>query len=471
MNTFYWHDYETWGANPSVDRPSQFAGVRTDSELNIIGEPLVIYCKPPEDIWPHPEACLITGITPQYAEKNGLLEHEFIKKVYAELSQKSTCGVGYNSIRFDDEITRYTLFRNLYDPYEREWKNGNSRWDIIDMVRLVYALRPEGIEWPMIDGIPSFKLENLSTANGLAHGRAHDAYSDVEATIQLAQLIKAKQPALYDYVLNNKSKHQVAAMIDVKRRKPLFHISSKFGAQRGCSALIAPIVMHPTNRNSVIVIDLSCDPSVLQSLSVKEIRERIFTRSSELADGVERLPIKEIHFNKSPIVATTKLCDKNSAKRLHIDKALCEKNWQKLITLDIGDKVKSVFSDNEFQAKSDPEQMLYDGFIPDKDKPLMQEVRLASADELRDREFVFQDKRLKEIFFRYKARNYPGSLSDEDQGLWVDVKQDRLNNGGDNILSKAEFLESIQRNSARDDLTENHKKILSDLNSYAINHD
>lgn len=470
MDTFYWHDYETWGANPSVDRPSQFAGVRTDSQLNIIAEPLVIYCKPPEDIWPHPEACLITGITPQHAQKHGLLEHEFIRKVHAELSKENTCGVGYNSIRFDDEITRYTLFRNLYDPYEREWKNGNSRWDIIDMVRLVYALRPEGIEWPMIDGVPSFKLENLSAANNLAHGRAHDAYSDVEATIQLAQLVKRKQPALYEYVLANKSKQKVAAMIDVKRRKPLFHISSKFGAQRGCSALIAPIVMHPTNKNSVIVIDLSCDPSILQNLSVEEIQARIFTRTSDLPNGVERLPIKEIHFNKSPIVATTKLCDDKSAKRLHINRALCEKHWQKLVTLDIADKIQAVFGGNPFQARKDPEQMLYDGFIPGKDKSLMQDVRQASLSELKKREFIFQDKRLNEIFLRYKARNFPSSLSDEEKSIWLDIRQKRLSDGDENILSKADFLESLERMASKNDLTESHKHILADLHDYANTH-
>ncbi|MFT7661707.1 MAG: exodeoxyribonuclease-1, partial [Gammaproteobacteria bacterium] len=201
-NTFYWHDYETFGVDPSKDRPSQFAGLRTDEDLNPVGEPLVIYCQPQKDILPAPQACLITGITPQLAMEKGLLEPQFIEAIHRQLSVPGTCGVGYNSIRFDDEVTRYALYRNFFDPYQREWKNGNSRWDIMDMLRLTRALRPEGIEWPDHEpGRPSFKLEHLTAANGLAHEAAHDALSDVTATIAVAKLVKDKQPRLFDYVV------------------------------------------------------------------------------------------------------------------------------------------------------------------------------------------------------------------------------------------------------------------------------
>lgn len=180
MHTFYWHDYETWGSNPRVDRPAQFAGIRTDLDLNIIGEPLVLYCKPPPDLLPDPEACLITGITPQQALSSGVLEYQFIAAIHNELSRPNTCCVGYNNIRFDDEITRHLLYRNFYDPYEREWKNGNTRWDIIELVRACYALYPEGINWPLNEeGKISFKLEDIALANGLAPYKSHDALSDV----------------------------------------------------------------------------------------------------------------------------------------------------------------------------------------------------------------------------------------------------------------------------------------------------
>lgn len=439
MTTFYWHDYETWGANPAVDRPSQFAGVRTDENLHIIGEPLVLYCRPPEDIWPHPEACLITGITPQYAQSHGVSECEFIRQIHRQLAQPQTCGVGYNSLRFDDEITRYTLFRNYYDPYEREWRNGSSRWDIIDMVRLVYALRPVGIEWPMVDGVPSFKLENLSAANNLAHTNAHDAYSDVEATIALAKLIKTKQPALYDYVLSNKSKHKVAAMIDTVNRKPLFHISSKFPSSRGCAGFIAPIAMHAINTNAVIAFDLSADPSPLQSLSVEDIRARIFVKTEDLPENVERIPLKLIHMNKCPILGTTKLCDEKAAQRLGIDKQQCERHWQQLRTMDIEKKIQAVFAEENFAPRTDPEQMLYNGFVPAADKATMKLLRQADAERLVTKEFRFVDERLEAMKLRFKARNYPESLTDSERSLWHEFKTQRLTCGDENILSRQAF--------------------------------
>src|SRR5690554_4892671 len=194
----------------------------------------MIYCKPAPDLLPKPEACLITGITPQYAEAHGLREAEFMAKIATEFAQAGTCGVGYNSIRFDDEVTRYGLYRNFYDPYEREWKFDNSRWDIIDMVRMTRTLRPEGINWPDYDdGSPCFKLEKLTQANNLEHGAAHDALSDVYATIALARLIKERQPKLFDYAFKLRDKRFVAGLIDIEANKPLLHFSSMFAGTQG----------------------------------------------------------------------------------------------------------------------------------------------------------------------------------------------------------------------------------------------
>jgi exodeoxyribonuclease-1 len=200
--TFYFHDYETFGISPAKDRPAQFAGIRTDADFNLIGEPLVVYCKPPADYLPDPEACLITGITPQKAMKDGLCEADFIRQIHEQFATPNTCVLGYNSIRFDDEVTRYTLYRNFYDPYAYAWQNGNSRWDILDMLRACYALRPEGIEWAFDEeGKPSFRLEKLTVTNGVAHANAHDALSDVLATIEMAKRVKKAQPKLFGYLL------------------------------------------------------------------------------------------------------------------------------------------------------------------------------------------------------------------------------------------------------------------------------
>ena len=466
MKSFYWHDYETWGINPAVDRPSQFAGVRTDEDLNIIGDPLIVYCKPPEDILPNPEACLVTGISPQLALEKGLPENEFVKAIYRELARPKTCSVGYNSIRFDDEVTRYSLYRNYYDPYEREWRNGNSRWDIIDMVRLCYALRPEGIEWPMVEGKPSFKLENLTVANGIAHADAHDAYSDVAATIEMARLVRAKQPALYDYVLKNKSKAAAAKLIDLKNRKPLFHISSKFPSENGCAGLIVPLAGHPTNKNAVIVYNLSVDPAPLAALSADEISERIFTAQSDLPEGVERLPIKMVHLNKCPVLAIPKILDEVAAKRLKIDKAQCEENWQKILRMDLVGKLQTVFSNNNFAGDDDPETQLYDGFIGDRDKALMQELRNASVSELSSRTFIFEDARLNAMLLRFRARNHPQSLSEGEKKEWHEFVRERLLSGGKGRLSFADLQGKITQYLAENTANPGKCRVLNELRAY-----
>ncbi|HCG89461.1 MAG TPA: exodeoxyribonuclease I, partial [Alteromonas macleodii] len=189
--TFLWHDFETFGTSPQKDLPCQFAAVRTDMDLNVIGKPINIMSAIANDYLPHPEACLVTGITPQQTIRDGSNEADFAARIYQEMSTPNTCSVGFNSIRFDDEVSRYLFYRNFYDPYSREWRNGNSRWDIIDLARACYALRPDGINWPRReDGAPSFKLEALTAANNIGHENAHDALSDVYATIALAKLIK-----------------------------------------------------------------------------------------------------------------------------------------------------------------------------------------------------------------------------------------------------------------------------------------
>ncbi len=469
MKTLYWHDYETWGEVPSVDRPSQFAGIRTDEDLNVIGAPLMIYCKPSADVLPKPEACLVTGLSPQKALEEGLPEPEFMAAIHAEMSVPGTCGVGYNTLRFDDEVTRYALFRNFFDPYEREWRNGNSRWDIIDMVRLTKALRPEGIVWPEHeDGRPSFKLEHLTAANGISHEGAHDALSDVLATIAVAKLIKDKQPALYQHVYELRTKQNVLAQIDVLRQKPLLHISSMFPAENGCAAIVSPLAMHPVNKNAIITFNLSVDPTPLLELSAEDIAARLFVRSEDLPEGVERIPLKLVHANKCPILTTIKLLDDSAAQRLHIDKALCEKHWHMLQGVNLQAKLQQVFAQREFAPSHDPEQQLYDGFIGAADKRTCDQVRRADTAIFKSQNFVFEDARLNTVLFRYRARYYPDSLSTEEQQQWRQWCHDRLRDPAlgagitlDELQSRVEALRQER------ELTDEQLKLMSDLLDYA----
>jgi exodeoxyribonuclease-1 len=468
--TFYWHDYETFGVNPSRDRPVQFAGIRTDAELNIIGEPLRVYARPSRDLLPHPQACLVTGITPQLALSQGVPECEFIGSIHEQLSQPGTCGVGYNSIRFDDEVTRFTLYRNFYDAYAREYQNGNSRWDIIDMVRLTHALRPQGIEWPKGDnGAVSFRLELLSAANGIGHAAAHDALSDVNATIGLARLIRSKQPRLFDYALQMRHKQAVLEQLDPSAMKPVLHVSGMFGASRNNIGLVVPLCRHPRNKNEIICYDLALDPSPLAELDSDALAQRLFTPSADLPAGVERLGIKSIHINKSPIVATPKLLDPAGAERLGIDGARCRAHRQQLLAIpQLVEKLQEVYQRREFAPITDPDRMLYSGgFFGDTDKRSMDRIRSSTPAQLGQHTFVFEDARLPEMLFRYRARNYPDSLSEPERAQWEEFRFQYLTDPEAGAsLSMDEYHAIIDAQLAAGDLPEEKRMILQQLLAY-----
>ena len=195
MKTFFFYDLETSGLNPREDRIMQFAGQRTDMDLNLVGEPVNILVKMSEDALPSPGAIMVTKITPQDTLRDGISEAEFARLAVEEIFIPNTIAVGYNTVRFDDEFMRALLWRNFHEPYEWEWKDGRSRWDILDVVRLTRALRPEGINWPVReDGVATNRLELITKLNDVSHEHAHDALSDVYATIAVARLIKEKQP-------------------------------------------------------------------------------------------------------------------------------------------------------------------------------------------------------------------------------------------------------------------------------------
>ncbi|MEP5766296.1 MAG: exodeoxyribonuclease I [Halieaceae bacterium] len=468
--SFYWHDYETFGTDPSRDRPVQFAGLRTDAELNIVGEPLVVFCRPARDVLPHPEACMVTGITPQRALAEGVIECDFIEQIHAQLSQPGTCGVGYNSIRFDDEVSRYTLYRNFHDPYAREWKDGNSRWDIIDMVRLTHALRPEGINWPKgEDGNSSFRLELLTEANGIGHEAAHDALSDVEATIGLARLVRERQPRLYDYALSMRSKRTVLEQLDIPAMRPVLHVSGMFGAKRNNIALIAPVAQHPNNKNEIICYDLSVDPAPLAELDADSLRQRLFARAADLPEGIERPGLKSIHINRAPVIVTPKLLDPATAERLQLDVARCRAHRAALQAMPgLVDKLQAVYTGRELPPITDPDRMLYSGgFFSDADRRQMDKIRAASPQQLANESFVFEDSRVPEMLFRYRARNFPDSLSAEETAQWEEQRFQYLTDpeAGAGITLE-EYQDSIQRLSADASLAPDKQQLLAQLLEY-----
>jgi exodeoxyribonuclease-1 len=435
-HTFLWHDYETFGAVPRRDRPSQFAAIRTDAELNEIGEPLMFYCKPAPDYLPSPQACLITGITPQQCLERGLPEYEFAARIEAALSQPGTIGVGYNTIRFDDEVTRFLFWRNLIDPYAREWQNDCGRWDLLDVVRLTRALRPDGIEWPTRrneDGSvsPSLKLEDLARANGLLHEAAHDALSDVRATIALARLIRERQPKLFDFAFALHRKDGVAAELGLpgtrQSLRPFLHVSGMFPAERGCLAVMWPLANHPTNRNELLAWNLAHDPSELRDLDIATLRLRLFTREADLPEGVARLPIKGVHLNKSPmVVSNLRTLTPAMAARWGIDMDAVMRHAEMAAALPDMSAIWPRVYERPQESEPDVDENLYGGFVGNADRRRLTELRKLSPARLAQARTGFDDPRLEELLFRYRARNFADTLTEEEAERWEAHRAARL---------------------------------------------
>ncbi len=452
--SFFWHDYETFGRVPRRDRPAQFAGVRTNAALQEISEPVMLYCQPAPDTLPDPESCLLTGITPQHCLAHGVPEHAFASQVLAALGAPGTVGVGYNSIRFDDEVTRHLFWRNLIDPYGREWQNGCGRWDLLDTVRCAHALRPDGLQWPRHADGPqagrvSFRLEQLTAANGLTHASAHDALSDVRATIALARLLRQQQPRLFDFCLKLHRKDAVWQEIGPlgAGRRPLLHISGMYPAERGCLGLVWPLALHPGNKNELIVWDLAHDPAELLALDVDTLRQRLFSKTADLSEGVARLPIKTIHINKSPVViANLKTLQPALAERWGLDMAQGLRHAESAAAQ--ADALaampwRTVFQRPEPAHAPDVDEDLYGGFIGSADRRSLERLRGLGGDALAGKRPAFDDGRLEELLFRYRARNWPATLDAAEQARWLQHCQQRLHDGVAGGLTLAQYVERI----------------------------
>ena len=479
MSSFYWFDYETFGTHPAWDRPCQFAGMRTDEHLNAIGKPLELYCRQSMDYLPHPMACKVTGLSPQQANARGLSEKQFIQRILEQLGQPGTCSVGYNSIRFDDEFTRHTLFRNFHDAYEHEYKDGNSRWDLLDVVRLTRALRPDGIQWPCNDdGTPSNRLELLSVANDIEHGNAHDALSDVRATIGVARLIRDRQPALFSYAFDNRGKHAVSKLLNTAQPQICLQIAGTIPASRSHLSAILPLSMHTDNRNSVIVLDLHQDPEPLLTMSAEEIAERVFRKSRDitaLSDLSERPGLGTVAINKCPVIVPFNTLRPADAERLGMDLEQIREHEVTARKLLESEKklaeIRDVFSRDWAIDERDVEGTLYSGaFLSRDDKERAAILRDSAPGMITDIAVHFEDKRLTELAWRYLARNYPEHLDDEQCMRWQEHCHERLNDVQSPWLSLAQFNEAmaaVEWNAEDSELKENLIAYANLLKQYA----
>ena len=440
--TFFFYDLETSGLSAREDRIMQFAGRRTDMELNPIGEPYNILVALNDDTLPSPDALMVTGITPQKTVDEGYTEAQFCKILIEEVFTEDTIAVGFNNIRFDDEFVRHTLWRNFYDPYEWTWRDGRSRWDILDVVRMTRALRPDGIEWPVDDnGVATNRLELLTKANGIAHEAAHDALSDVDALIAVTQLIKTKQPQLYSYLLTMRDKKVVQGLVNLDDKQPFVYTSGRYDAEHAKTTIAFPLT---SGKNSnVVVYDLRYDPSEFVNLSQKELAAKLYATWEQRKDPeFVKLPVKELQYNRAPAVAPLGVLAKEGGwDKIHLAQATIEAHRQVLLAHPhFAENIRSLYESRpEYKKSTDPEAQLYDGFLHDRDRLRVETVRNADEKQLADYHPVFVDERLEPLLLHYKARNYPRSLTEPEMGEWELWRSNRLR------TQLPEFMKALQR--------------------------
>lgn len=428
--TFLWHDYETFGADPRRDRPCQFAALRTDDALRPIEDPVVWYCRPTSDVLPVPEACLITGITPQLADERGLPEYDFAARIFESMSVPGTCAVGYNNFRFDDEVTRFLFWRNFIDPYAREFRNGNSRFDLIDVLRMTCALRPNGIEWHYdAEGSPVFRLEDLARANGLPTDHAHDALADVNNTLGMARRVLQHSPKLWRWALSLRERHRVEALLHPQR--VLLHVSSRFPAAMHCIAPVLPLFSHPVIRSQWLVWNLREDPAEFAAFDADTLSDLFWTPAADLPDGMKRLPVKWVRTNRCPMLAPPGVLSADAAERTGIDLQAAEARASKLRRSSaLLDALRQVFDQPRESTPADAETALYDGFVSDPDRRVAERVRRETPSDAAARldsgDAGFDDERLVELLLHYVGRHAPDRLSEAHRIEWKSYRRRKL---------------------------------------------
>jgi exodeoxyribonuclease I len=469
--SFFFYDLETSGLGAGSARIMQFAGQRTDLSLKPIGDPANVHVKMTPDTLPDPDAVMITGITPQQTISEGITEADFLRYFTDEIATPGTIFVGYNTVRFDDEFMRCLHYRNFYDPYEWSWQDNRSRWDILDVVRIVRALRPEGIAWPFdTKGNPTNRLELLTALNKLEHAHAHDALSDVRATIAVARLLRNKQEKMFDYLLSMRDKRSIQALVE--GGQPFVYTSGKYPSEFEKTTIVHTICTHPEQQGGAFVYDLRIDPTQYKDTTPEQLAE--LWRWKKDAEE-PRLPVKTLKYNKCPAIAPVGVLDAASQERLKIDMTLIKRHFNILKSMpDFEERLCKAWKiidtghqESLLKTEYDVDSCIYDGFFGQEDKQAMRVVRAARPAELGEGlNLHFKDDRLSQLLPLYKARNYPQALTAEERVVWDTFCRQKLLAGGKKSRM-ATFMVRLQELATKEGLTSEQQFLLEELQLYA----
>ncbi|AXN02018.1 Exodeoxyribonuclease I [Candidatus Purcelliella pentastirinorum] len=455
-NTFLFYDYETFGINPSLDKPAQFAAIRTDFDFNIIDKPKIYYCKLPDDYLPNPESVLTHKISPQKANLLGVSESKFAKLIYKLFLKKKNCIIGYNNIKFDDFFTRNIFYRNFFHPYMWSWYNGNNNWDLINIIRSCYLLCPKNIKWPYKkNGIPSFRLEDFVKINKYKNIDSHDAMSDVYATILIIKSIKKKKPKFFNFLFNNRKKNQLLSLIKKNKNIPFIYISNIFDVKKNIINIILPIKIY--KKNVLVALNIMKDISLFLNNNINDKEKYLFNKNKKSS-------IIEIYLNKCPIIIPINLLNEISCKRLKINKKKYMKNIDFIKKYKIHKKIKNIYDYhkiNDFKYKDNIDCQLYKRFFTNKDYQLMEIIRKTNVNKLKLIDLDKYDERFKNLLFRYRARNFYYTLNNTEKKKWDKHKKKYFNFPYiKNYLIKIKKLHLYYKNNL------NNQKLLKKIYSY-----
>ncbi len=458
--TFLWYDLETFGLSPQASTIAEFACIRTDTDLQEI-DSQTFYCQPLPDMLIDPGSVATHGWSPLKLAEEGLTEAEFSEKIAGQFQQPASCSLGYNSIRFDNEFIRHLLFRNFFNPYEHEWKDGASKWDLIDVIRLAALVTPGALQIPRNEERgPSFRLADLALANvadELPDDSAHHAAYDTKATLLLARRLKKAEPGFFKYCFELRLKRQVEQLLFARKSQCLLYVSGYLPSAHHSATLLFPLTRHPDpgHDKEVFCFDLRFDPETLLSLSAAEANRRRFTPFIDLEEaGLKPLGLQKIIINKNPLLYPVEKIDGETQAALFaaacLDRRQTRAHYRKV--QEKRDQLcQRIAAMLEAEAEAPPRRLQPDpalaearlyggGFISDVDQAKAVKLRLLGPELFAFDSLSFKDPRWREILPRYKARNFPDELNDIEKEAWRQHCREQFATQGPGLLQKARDL-------------------------------
>ena len=415
MSYVFW-DTETTGISTSFDQILQFAAVKTDAEFNELDR-IELRCRLHPHVAPNPGALRVTGMSIEQITDPALPCHyDMVRQVRARFLEWSPAiFIGYNSIKFDEELFRKALFRTLHSPYLTN-TSGNGRADAMNLVQAAAALQPGCLEVPTGDnGKSVFKLDRLAPANGFDYSNAHDAMADVLATVHLARCVSERAPEVFSRFVRFAMKSSVAAFLEEEDAVLL----TEYYFSRPYHFVVAPFGSDPDNPAKVYCLDLKHDLDWVASLP-----------PDQLAVWVNRSPkpVRSIRTNAPPALAAIDEVAEDifgplspdliaeRARRLRDDPDLCDRIMDAVMASAVA-----------YEDPAHVEEQLYSGgFVQPADQALIDrfhEVPWSDRPALVDQ---MQDPRLRYHGLRLMYEHDVHLLSGGDRREVEDHMWDRL---------------------------------------------